>query len=76
MKHLWERLNSPTPAFWRKVRKVGMVATAVGGSMSAAPAGVHAWVAVIGGYLTVAGGVTIGLASITCTDSPAEQQPS
>lgn len=76
MKHLWDRLNSPTPAFWRKVRKVGATCAAVGAAMSAAPAGVHAWVALVGGYLTVAGGVTIALASITCTDSPAAQQPS
>ncbi len=70
MNTLWQRLNSPTPAFWRKVRKVGVVATAVGGAMSAAPAVLPAWIALVGGYLTVAGGVTIGLASITCTDSP------
>jgi hypothetical protein len=76
MQHLWDRLNSPTPAFWRKVRKLGIVCAAVGAPMSAAPAGVHAWVALVGGYLTVAGGVTIALASITCTDSPAAQPPS
>lgn len=76
MKTLWQRLRSPTPAFWRKVRKVGVTCTAVGGAMVTAPAGVHAWVALVGGYLTVAGGVTIALASITCTDSPAAQQPS
>ncbi len=76
MNTLWQRLNSPTPAFWRKVRKIGLVATAVGGAMSAAPAGLPAWIALAGGYLTVAGGVTIGLASITCTDTPAAQQPS
>jgi hypothetical protein len=76
MNTLWQRLNSPTPAFWRKVRKVGLVATAVGGAMSAAPTTLPAWIALVGGYLTVAGGVTMGLASITCTDAPTAQQPS
>jgi hypothetical protein len=76
MKTLWHRLNSPTPAFWRKVRKVGAAATAVGVAMSGAPAGLHPWIALVGGYLTVAGGVTMGLASITCTDSPTDQTPS
>lgn len=76
MKIIWNRLISPTPAFWRKVRRIGIVAGAVGTAMAAAPAGLPGWIATLGGYLTVASGVTIALASMTCSDSPADQTPS
>ena len=75
MKTLWQRLNSPTPAFWRKVRAVGIVAGGVGTALSTAPAGLPAWFATVGGYLTVASGVTIALSSLTCSDAPADQTP-
>ena len=75
MKTIWNRLISPTPAFWRKVRRVGIVTGAVGTAMAAAPATLPLWIATIGNYLTVASGVTIGLASLTCSDSPADQTP-
>ena len=76
MKTLWSRLLSPTPAFWQKVRRLGLVATAIGGTLATAPVALPVWVVVAAGYLTVAGGVTVSLASLTCSDSPTDQPAS
>lgn len=76
MKTLWNRLTSPTPAFWRKVRAVGLVAGGVGTALASAPTGLPLWFATVGGYLTVASGVTVALSSLTCSDAPADQTPS
>jgi len=59
-----QRLQAPTPKFFRILRTVGLALAAVGGSILAAPVALPAAVLTIAGYLTVAGSV-IGAVSQT-----------
>ena len=52
-----ERVKSPTPKFFKKVRNIGLGIAAIGGTILAAPVTLPAIVLQIAGYLTVAGGV-------------------
>lgn len=54
---LSERLQSPTPKFFRVLRNIGLALAAAGGVILTAPIGLPAAVVTLGGYLTVAGGV-------------------
>jgi uncharacterized membrane protein YeiH len=59
---LAERLKSPTPKFFRTVRKIGLSVAAIGGAMLAAPVGLPVALVTVAGYLTVAGGVMTAVA--------------
>lgn len=52
-----QRLNAPTPKFFKKLRTIGMVLAAAGGVLVAAPITLPALLVSIGGYLIVAGSV-------------------
>ena len=54
---LSERVNSPTPKFFKKVRNAGLILAALSGSILASPVSLPAIVIKIAGYLAVAGGV-------------------
>ena len=54
---LTERLKSPTPKFFKKVRNIGLALAAVSATILAAPIGLPAVLIKIAGYLAVAGGV-------------------
>jgi hypothetical protein len=54
---LSERVNSPTPKFFKKVRNIGLILAALGGSILASPVSLPAIVIKIAGYLAVAGTV-------------------
>ena len=55
---LKKRIQSPTPTFFKKLQKWGIIVTALGASLLAAPAAMPALLIKIGGYLAVAGAVT------------------
>ena len=54
---LIERLNAPTPKFFRVLRNVGLALAAAGGALLAAPIALPVGIVTIAGYLAVAGGV-------------------
>jgi uncharacterized membrane protein YeiH len=59
---LAERLKSPTPKFFRTLRKIGLSVAAIGGALLAAPVGLPVALVTVAGYLTVAGGVMTAVA--------------
>ena len=61
---LAERLKSPTPKFFRTVRKIGLSVAAIGGALLAAPVGLPVALVTVAGYLTVAGGVMTAVAQV------------
>jgi hypothetical protein len=54
---LAQRVQSPTPKFFKKVRNIGLALAAVSTSIIAAPVALPAVLIKIAGYLAVAGGV-------------------
>lgn len=62
---LIERVVSPTPTFFRKLRTVGLALAAVSGALLAAPVALPAIVIHIAGYLAVAGTVVTAVSQVT-----------
>lgn len=59
------RLNAPTPKFFRKLRNIGLMLAAAGGVIVTSPISLPALVVTIGGYLTVAGAVVSAVSQAT-----------
>ncbi len=57
MKKLIERVQSPTPKFFKKLRNIGLVLATIATTVVAAPVALPAVVVKIAGYLAVAGGI-------------------
>ena len=57
MKEIIQRLQAPTPLFFRKIRNVGLVLTAVAGAIATAPVALPAAVIAAAGYLALAGAI-------------------
>jgi uncharacterized membrane protein HdeD (DUF308 family) len=55
--NIQQRIQSPTPKFFKKVRNVGLILAAISASILAAPVALPAMVVQVAGYLAVAGGV-------------------
>jgi len=58
MKQIIYRMSSPTPAFFIKLRNIGITAGAIGAALLASPVAIPAAILSVAGYLTVAGTVT------------------
>jgi hypothetical protein len=56
-----QRIKSPTPSFFKKIRNIGLTVAAVGTTVLAAPVSLPAIVIKIAGYLAVAGTVAGGI---------------
>lgn len=57
MKKVIERVQAPTPKFFKVIRNIGLVLTAVSGAVATAPVTLPAIVVSVAGYLAVAGGI-------------------
>ena len=66
---LTERWLSKTPKFWKKVQRVGIVASAVGAAIIAMPIALPAAVITASSYLLAIGGVTATLSQLTKEDA-------
>ncbi|MEH6305261.1 hypothetical protein RYH73_06380 [Olivibacter sp. CPCC 100613] len=63
-----ERIKSPTPKFFKRIRTIGLTLGAVGGALLAAPITLPATVVTIAGYLATAGIVASAVSTITKED--------
>jgi hypothetical protein len=72
---LQQRLNAPTPKFFKKVRNIGLVLAAVSGTLLTAPVALPAVLVKIAGYLAVAGGVATAVSqAVTDEEHPQKQE--
>jgi hypothetical protein len=67
MKNIVQRVQSPTPKFFKKLRNIGLSLAAIAGAIIAAPVALPAIVIKVAGYMVVAGGV-LGGASQTAAE--------
>jgi hypothetical protein len=65
--NLLERVSSPTPTFFQKLRNIGLALAAICAAIMTAPVALPAIVTTIAGYLAVAGTVLSGVSQITVT---------
>jgi hypothetical protein len=57
MNEIMNRVNAPTPKFFKKLRNIGLALAAVAGTIITAPVALPAVIVKVAGYLAVASGV-------------------
>jgi ABC-type xylose transport system permease subunit len=68
--NLIDRVASPTPTFFQKLRNIGLALAAISAAIIAAPVALPAIVVTIAGYLAVAGTV---LSAVSQTTIPGDK---
>ena len=69
LKEVKKRWDSPTPKFWKKVQKIGMVAAGIATVIATAPVALPVAIVAAGGYLAVAGGTIAIVSQLTIEDN-------
>ncbi|HWV74080.1 MAG TPA: hypothetical protein VN040_20320 [Pseudosphingobacterium sp.] len=63
-----ERIKSPTPKFFKKIRTIGLALGAIGGALLTAPITLPATIVTIAGYLATAGIVASAVSTVARDD--------
>ena len=63
-----DRIKSPTPKFFKKIRTIGLTLGAIGGALLTAPITLPATVVSIAGYLATAGIVASAISTVAKED--------
>ncbi len=63
-----ERVTSPTPAFFTKLRNIGLALAAISGALLASPVALPAIVVKVAGYVAVAAGVMSAVSQTAVKD--------
>ncbi len=66
---LKQRWKAPTPKFWKKVQRVGILLTAVGTALATAPVALPAAIITAGAYAAFGGGLIAAMSQLTVEDS-------
>ena len=68
MNNVIQRMQEPTPSFFKKIRNIGLVLGAIGAAIIGAPVAIPALLVKIAGYLVVAGAVAGGVSQTAIKD--------
>lgn len=66
---LKKRWKAPTPKFWKKVQRIGILLTAVGTAVATAPVALPVAVITAGAYAAFGGGLIAAMSQLTIEDS-------
>lgn len=66
---LKQRWKAPTPKFWKKVQRVGLVLTAVGTVLATAPVSLPVAIVTAGSYAAFGGGLIAAMSQFTVDDT-------
>nr|MBC7614257.1 hypothetical protein [Pseudopedobacter sp.] len=69
---LRERISSPTPSFFKRIRNIGLTVGAIGAALLAAPIALPAVISTLAGYLATAGLVATAVSTATVAEKPAK----
>lgn len=72
MKNIIQRIQEPTPRFFRKIRNAGLLLSAVSGALLTAPVTLPVAVITAAGYLAIAGAIAGAISQTAVHD---EGQP-
>jgi hypothetical protein len=64
------RMQSPTPKFFQKIRNIGLILAAVSGTVIASPVALPLLVVKVAGYLAVAGTVATAVSQAVIPGEP------
>jgi ABC-type xylose transport system permease subunit len=67
---LSERISSPTPTFFKRIRNIGLTIGAIGAALLAAPIALPAVISTVAGYLATAGLVATAVSTATVEEKP------
>ena len=70
-----QRVQSPTPKFFKTLRNSGLILATLGASLLAAPVALPVILLKIAGYLVVAGSVTGAVSQVTTMDTASTVDP-
>ena len=71
--NIMQRAQAPTPKFFKKVRNIGLILTAISGTLLAAPVALPAAVIQAATYLAVAGSVASAVSQVTTGNDEKEE---
>ena len=63
--NILQRIQAPTPKFFRRLRLIGLSLAAAGGAILASPIALPMAIASLGGYLIVAGSVATAVSQVS-----------
>jgi hypothetical protein len=63
-----QRMQSPTPSFFKKVRKIALILAAVSGAILAAPATLPATLVTVASYMGIAASVATAISQTATED--------
>ncbi|WP_130856671.1 hypothetical protein [Olivibacter jilunii] len=69
MNEITDRIKSPTPKFFKRIRTIGLTLGAVGGALLTAPITLPTTVVTIAGYLATAGIVASAISTVAKDDT-------
>ena len=69
-----ERIQKPTPPFFKKLRNIGIILAATGGALLAAPIALPSAIVSIATYMTVAGTVATTVSQAVVSDNQNENE--
>ena len=72
--HLTDRMKAPTPPFFKKLRKIGILLTAVSAAIITAPVSLPAVLVTVAGYTAVAGTIVSAVSQLTTESDSARLQ--
>lgn len=64
-----DRINAPTPPFFKKLRSIGIMVGIVGGALATAPIALPVAIVSLSGYLITAGSILTAVSSVTVDDN-------
>lgn len=64
MKHIIERAGAPTPPFFRKIRNLGLLLTAISAAILTAPVFIPAAISTVAGYLALGGAIATSVSQL------------
>jgi len=68
MQKIRNRIQSPMPPFFRRLRNLSLVVTGIGTALLTAPVALPVFLSTLGGYLVTAGSVASILSQLTRID--------
>lgn len=62
--HILDRIQAPTPALFRKIRRIGVIIGGIGAAIAASPVALPIAITSLAGYLILSGTIITSISSL------------